>query len=74
MGAKDLIGLSTKRGKGVRGFPLKKKNCFKMCFLFFLFLAVLLTTKPREGRLKALVNCPLKKNFVFAASLMYSYN
>ena len=63
------------RGGGV-GYPLRKKNVFK--FFLFLFVSVLLTTKPWGGggnarRLKALVDCSLKKNF-FAAALKPSQN
>ena len=43
---------------GVRGCPLRKKDFFECLNKI---VVVLLTTKPRGGGLKALVDCPLKK-------------
>ena len=53
-----FIVQSTRRGKGVKGCALRKKNFFS----FFLISSRLLTTKPRGGGIKALVDYPLKND------------
>ena len=58
-------GQSTQREGGC---PLRKKEHLYN-FFFFLFVAVLLTTKPREGGTKCLSGLSTKKDKYFVASL-----
>ena len=56
------VGCIREATKKFFGCPLRKKD-------FLLFVAVLLTTKPRGGGLKALVDCQLRKKVFVAVSL-----
>ena len=61
--SKDLKSKVRNEGGGCKLSTKEKRNFFNVfSFLFsFKFVAVLLSTKPWGGGLKALVDCPLRK-------------